>query len=182
MMIDVGGSMYFACDECPIVSKLDIRLALAEEHPEHGDFQFDYCGCDKVGDEFFQCGYCRDAWADIPERHTTGKRRTGRARRREMRAKKFQRHKAIVMNSNRWCSEVLSLGFDKTGLEYSRGLKFWTLDIEDKLNYTYVKRPKSSKYKKFYKNYSNRVIRRKKIALKKGNQHHKYFDYWWTID
>lgn len=44
-----------ACGECPMCEQLDYRLRLAKEY---GDFQYWYCGCDKVGGEFFLAGYC----------------------------------------------------------------------------------------------------------------------------
>ena len=177
-MIDVGGTAHFMCDECPIVEQLDRRLAFAKQFPEHGEFQYDHCGCDKVGEEFWMCGYCEDAWAGTPtEIAKSGKRKTGRAYRRYMKKQKFERRKAISQHCPYF---TMWLGFDKTGIEHIHGWKFWSLDESD-LRYTYIKRPKSSKLKKFYKNYSNRIIRRKNLVFPKGNQYQKQFDYWWQL-
>lgn len=63
-MIDVGGPELFACDKCPIVNEVELRTAIAN----YGEFQFDHCGCNKVGGEFFMCDYCEDAWVDKPEK------------------------------------------------------------------------------------------------------------------
>jgi hypothetical protein len=43
-MIDLGNA-YFCCDECPICEGLEHRLRNAEMY---GEFQYDYCGCDKT--------------------------------------------------------------------------------------------------------------------------------------
>lgn len=47
----------------------------------------------------------------------------------------------------------------------------------------YIKYPKDSKTQKFYKNYSNRLLRRTtKPVQQKGNGYRKNFDYKWNID
>ena len=166
-MIDVGGSRYFACDECPIVEQLDRRMALAIEHPEYGEFQFDHCGCDKVFDEFFWCGYCEDAWVDMPIQQKQGRRKTGRAYRREMRKKHIQkfcdRHEFI-----RPClAPYPNYGYidDKYGM------------IGNHICY-----PHNSRNKVFFKRASGKKVRMCKFNLpQKGNWHHKLFDYWWAL-
>lgn len=45
----------------------------------------------------------------------------------------------------------------------------------------YIKYPKSSKRQKFYKKYSNRIVRRSSLPTK-GNGYRRHFDYWWEID
>lgn len=40
---------------------------------------------------------------------------------------------------------------------------------------------RSNRYK-FYKKYSNRIVRRYKSDLKNGGNYRRCFDYWWTID
>lgn len=178
-MIDVGGKKLFACDECPIVKQLEYRMAVSIEHPEYGEFQFDHCGCDKVEDEFFACGYCEDAWVDRPTKQKRGQRRTGRAYRRKMRIQKRNRQMDIIHHCN---TMSLSSGINKNGLPASNSWGLWKFGIDDDdMQETYIKRPKSSKYKGFYKNYSNRLIRRKCVVLPKGNQFHKIFEYWWTL-
>lgn len=179
-MIDVGAPELFACDECPIVDELELRMGIAIDYPEYGGFQFDHCGCDKVSDEFFMCGYCEDAWVGKPPKQKSGKRKTGRAYRRRMKAKKLKR--AMDAISNRYAVSIWA-GADRTGLPAANVWSLWRFGIDDEdVQKTYIRRPKSSKYKGFYKNYSNRLIRRKGVVLPKGNQHRKIFDYWWTID
>lgn len=156
-MIDIGGQRLFACDECPIVAELDYRLTNSKKygHP----FQFDHCACDKVYEEFWQYGYCEDAWVDRPKQPKKGKRKTGRAYRRQMRVQKFNRQKNLALNCN---APSLWLGINKS---------------EPPTH----KRHKSPRRKKFYKGYSNKVARRSDVALPKGNQYRKLFDLWWTV-
>lgn len=178
-MIDVGGQQFFACDECPIICQLDCRLAIAGGDPKSVDFQFDHCGCDKVGDEFFWCGYCEDAWADQPRQPKKGRRKTGRAYRRQMRVQKFNRQKNLALNCN---APALWVGIDKSGLPTHRQYQLWRFGFDDdNVQYTYIKRYKSSGRKKFYKDYSNRVARRSDAISPKGNQYRKLFDLWWTV-
>lgn len=176
-MIDVGCPKLFACDECPIVAELYYRLANSEKYGY--PFQFDHCACDKVEDEFFYCGYCEDARTDVRKPKRKGKRKTGRAYRRKMRVQKFNRQKNLALNCN---TQALWVGMDKSGMPTSRQYQLWRFGLDDdNVQYTYIKRPKSSGRKKFYKDYSNRVARRSDGILPKGNQYRKLFDLWWTV-
>lgn len=176
-MIDVGCKRLFACDECPIVTQLESRLSHSDMKP-YG-FQFDHCSCDKVDDEFFMCGYCEDAWVDRPEPQKKGERKTGRAYRRQMRVKKFERQKNIVLH----CGTMeMGLGLDKTGLPADHAFPLMRLGIDtDEIPVAYIKRRKSSKTKGFYKRRSNRTLRKDNIVLPKGNQYRKYTEYWWEL-
>lgn len=179
-MLDVGAQQLFSCDECPIVCQLERRLAMANGDPKSVDFQFDHCGCEKVEDEFFWCGYCEDAWVDRPKRRSGGRRKTGRAYRRKMCVQKFNKQKNLALNCN--ASPSIWVGIDKSGLPASNQMKLWRLGFDDvDMKYSYIKRPKSSRTKGFYKNYSNRVVRRNKGSLPNGNQYRKFFDLWWTL-
>lgn len=125
------------------------------------------------------CDFYDDAVESKPTKQKPGKRKTGRAYRRRMRVKKLNRLMDVVS----YCSTVsMYSGIDRTGLPAANFWGLWSLGIDDDdIRKAYIKRPKSSRYKGFYKNHSNRVIRRKGIVLPKGNQHHKIFDYWWTL-
>lgn len=167
MMIDVGGPRYFACDECPIVEQFERRMALAIEHPEYGDFQFDHCGCDKVLDEFFWCGYCEDAWVDMPSHQVSGKRKTGRAYRRKM----HRRHLQKFRDRSDY-SRICVVPYPNYGY----------VDDEYVMIGSHICYPQNSKNKTYFKRMSNKKIRRSKFDLpQKGNGHHKLFDYWWTL-
>ena len=150
-----------ACDDCPILENLEYRLEAARR----GGYepQLEYCGCDKVQDEFFMSGFCGDA--DVEEKHVSKvkPRKTGRAYRREMEEHKDNKRKSTFdYNTHggypayRWKNgELVPMG--------------------------YIKYPKNSKNERYWKNYSNRKIRRNKDELYGGNSHHKAFDYDWTI-
>lgn len=164
-MIDVGKAQYFACDECPIVEQLDHRLSVAERHPEYGDFQFDYCACDKVDAQFFCGGYCEDAWISTPACHIAGKRRTGRSYRRNMRQKNIE--KFLARDNQGHCF----------GPYIHR-----RQDKDERVLGTFIRYPKSSANKVFFKRVSNKKVRQSKDIPLKGNKYRKVFDYWWTID
>lgn len=174
MMVDVGIKVLFACDECPIVDEFEQRMEIAIRYPEYGGFQFDHCGCDKVGDEFFMCGYCEDAWASKRAEQESGRRNTGRAYRRKMRRKQLQKFRdrskfsricvAPYLNSGRWSEEE----FDWIGAG------------------SHICHPQNSKNKKFFKRVSNKKVRKAKLNPEisiplKGNGYRRLFDYWWTL-
>ncbi len=152
---------YFACDECGICEQFERRMNIANELGEC--LQFDHCSCDKIDAEFFAGGYCEDAIVKIPKVKSVGKRKTGRAYRRNMHKKVIQKYRS----QDDWICGVYISGHWE-GNEYILG--------------SYVKRPKSSANKVFFKRVSNKKVRRNKYALSKGNGYRKIFDYWWTID
>lgn len=166
-MIDVNGQQMFACDECPIVKQLERRLLLSIEFPEYGDFQFDHCACDKVGDEFFSCGYCEDAWVDRPKIKQKPRQERGRAYRRKMTAKKNNRR--------------LNLARSRYADYFSISVEWGFLDGRLQPVGKYVKTPKKSDIKTYWKNYSNRVIRRGACMGSGKGGYKKAFEYWWTI-
>lgn len=158
-----GKEHIFACDECGICEGLERRLRVAQEHPEYGDFQFDHCGCDKVGEEFWMIGYCGDAFVQKDARKGFGRRKTGREYRRKMHRENIQK----CRNRDNWVWGVHVAGH-WDGDEYILG--------------SYIKRPKRSSNKVFFKRVSNKKVRRSKEILPKGNGYRRLFDYWWTID
>lgn len=156
-----GGETYFACDECGICEQLERRMQIAREYGE--DVQFDHCSCDKIDAEFFAGGYCEDAFVKRFPAKSEGKRKTGREYRRKMHRKNIQK----CRNRDNWVWGVHVAGrWD--GDEYVLG--------------SYIKRPKSSANKVFFKRVSNKKVRRSKEILPKGNGYRRLFDYRWTID
>lgn len=95
-----------------------------------------------------------------------GMRKTGRAFRRKMRRKKLK--------------DKISM------LEYCPYFKgghtnYKWMDGEYVRVGTYIKFSKNSNLQKFYKRYSNKVVRRCPHEIPNGNAYRKIFDYWWTI-
>lgn len=88
------GMVFFSCCDCPICIGWQDRIDSARE----GGYepQFEYCGCDKMGDwgEFYMTGYCPDAWIVDGFQKKDGKRRTGRAYRRILGKRMDNRRKA----------------------------------------------------------------------------------------
>lgn len=165
-MIDVDRLQMFACDECPIIEQFESRMAFATEHPWYGDFQFDHCGCDKVGDEFFICGYCEDAWVDRPNTEQKSCQAQGRAYRRKMTTKKH----------NRLLKLAKSTYVDSVSVEWD------FVDGNLQPVGKHVKFPKNSNRQRFYKRYSNRLFRHGADAGSGKAGYKRCFDYKWEID
>ena len=150
-MIDVG-SAYFCCDECPISEDVERRYRNADEA---GAFQYDHCGCGKIDYPFFVGGYCDDAFCQKDDFERTGKRKTGKAYRRKMRVKK----RNDLMRAIEGC---------------------YVRDIWHRKG-AYIVYPKNSKAKKYYRNYSNRLIRRGKVVGAGKGGYRRCFDYKWEV-
>lgn len=150
-MIDVG-SAYFCCDECPISEDVERRYRNADEA---GAFQYDHCGCDKIDYPFFVGGYCDDAFCQKDDFERIVKRKTGKAYRRKMRVKK----RNDLMRAIEGC---------------------YVRDIWHRKG-AYIVYPKNSKAKKYYRNYSNRLVRRGKIGGAGKGGYRRCFDYKWEV-
>lgn len=166
-MIKIGDNRYFACDECPILSKSSLQHRL-ELEKEYGEFQFDHLGCDKVDCEFFARGYCEDAFVEIEKPRMKGVRKSGAAYRRAMNSKKKKRSiRNATSDSRNWRAGYV---------------------IHDFVNGTwvpvgkYAKRPKNSHRQKFYKRYSNHLLRRGVLAGSGKSGYKRCFDYRWEMD
>ena len=155
-----GDKVFFTCDECPICVGWEDRL----QHARECEYtpQFEYCGCDKMGDpEFYATGYCEDAWEVENSQKVKGKRKTGRAYRRVQARLKRARALSIVKKCGRFrCGWA---GGNESG--------------------EYVKRHKNSTTKGFYKRFSNKMNRRNAVEpTGQRGAYKKEFDYWWVID
>lgn len=150
-MIDVG-SAYFCCDECPISEDVERRYRNADEA---GAFQYDHCGCDKIDYPFFVGGYCDDAFCQKDDFERIGRRKTGKAYRRKMRVKK----RNDLMRAIEGC---------------------YVRDIWHRKG-AYIVYPKNSKAKKYYRNYSNRLVRIGKIGGAGKGGYRRSFDYKWEV-
>lgn len=149
------------CDECPIIKNLEERLKFSEKYGIEP--QLEYCYCDKVQDKFLYGGQCGDASAEAEHISKVKPRKTGRAYRREMEEHKDNKRKSTFdYNTHggypayRWKNgELVPMG--------------------------YIKYAKNSKNERYWKNYSNRKIRRNKDELHDGNSYRKIFDYDWNV-
>lgn len=165
-MIKVGESCYFACDECPILPKgsLQNRLDLKKQY---GEFQFDHLGCDKIDYQFFAGGYCEDAFVETGRTKSGGTRKSGAAYRRAMDAKKKKSSfRKATSDSRNWRAGYVDCDF-VNGIFVPVG--------------KYVKRPKNSHKQKFYKRYSNHLLRKGATAGSGKSGYKRCFDYKWEI-
>jgi hypothetical protein len=162
-MIDLG-NVYFCCDECSLCEGLEHRLDLAKKY---GEFQYDYCGCDKTVESKFlyNRGGCSD-WMKRKETPTPhGKRKTGRSYRRRMARQKFNKKKDI----GTYIYHACWVDWDEVDGKWMPVGK-------------YIKYPNNSKIRNYFKKHSNRKIRRTNYDVYlKGNDYRREFDYWWTI-
>lgn len=163
-MIRAGGS-YFLCGECPLGR--DAVLDRYERLHKYGNWQPEYCGCAKIGEEHFWVGgYCEDVFEPQVSVKKFGKRKTGRAYRRTMERQKKNR-----------LLKILTYGYHPEAgyVEWD-----WVNGVFQQVG-DHIKYPKSSRRQVYWKNHSNRVVRRYRSDLPKGNAYHKLFDYTYTI-
>lgn len=126
---------------------------------------FDHFTCEKIGDIFSRGGYCSDAFAEESPKRIKHGRKTGRAYRQKMRRKNIQ----DCRDRDEW-----------TGWPYGTHINGHWNGGKYILG-SYIKRPKSSANKVFFKRVSNKKVRRSKEISSKGNGYRKLFDYWGTI-
>ena len=156
---------YCTCDECPIAEGFAYRTMRAKEssHPP----QYEYCWCPKVDFEFYIGGYCTDALQQItpPKPHKHPPKRDLAYRRSKKQKFDQKRRKIIAKQYNK------EFYFEHDLIDGR-----WT-PIE-----TYVKfGKKHSRRERFFKRYSNRLVRRNPVPAK-GNGYRRLFDYRWELD
>lgn len=162
-MIKVRGQN-FICDECPLCEGAEHRLETAAVlwiEP-----QVDHCGCDKVQTEFSIGGYCEDAFEQVPTQRTNGSRKTGSAYRRQMRRQKRDRQ-----------MEIMTYGYHPAAGYTDWG---WVDGVYQPAG-DHIQYPKNSNRQVYWKNQSNRKVRRYKGDLQKGNAYRKLFEYTWMV-
>jgi len=94
-----------------------------------------------------------------------GERKTGRAYR------QLQKK-----NKNKRLRQMFAYGL----LPYPWYIEHDYVDRKKKIVGTYFQRPNRSNKRKFYKQYSNRIVRKYTLPIK-GNNYRKCFDYWGTM-
>ena len=150
-MIDLG-DRYFVCDECPLGEVVAPQRA--------------YCGCDKVRAAFLAGGCCEDAYVGKPRRKKKGKRKTGAQYRRAMAVQHRDDRLWTIQN----CACRPGAGY--VDGEMQDGVWVWVGN--------YIKYPKNSNAKQYWKRHSNKIVRKRKEVFR-GNQYRKCFDYLWTL-
>lgn len=137
--------------------------------PEDAADEFEqFVWCDKVGGKVYCFGHCTDFYEDIDEIHINhSKRKRKNNRERDEKHKKHIKHLAQTYPY----FPPPAMPIDKDG--------HWNFD--DPVGTIYYKKNyrgnhKGSRYK-FYKKYSNRVVRRHKGEIGNGCAYKKYFDY-----
>lgn len=163
-MIRLDNNLYFACDECPLMSQVSLqrRLSYAKEV---GEFQFDHLSCDKIDCAFYVGGYCEDAFL-----YRNIKRKNQyRARGKTFRLDRKQREKAHAFQLATTSKGHFFPGY--IDCDFING-KLFPIG-------THVKFP-NMRRKKFYKRYANRKVRRKGVSTGKSG-YKKCYDLLWEI-
>ena len=93
-------------------------------------------------------------------------RRTGKAYRRQMHIKKNDELMRIVTRHYVPHAGYIDWGFDGPTLQHSG---------------SYIKYPKNSNCQRWWKKYSNKIVRKNMNLPQKGNSYRRVFDYWWTL-
>ena len=95
-----------------------------------------------------------------------GERNTGRSYRRKMARQKFKKKKEIGVYVDHACW----VDWDEVDGQWMPVGK-------------YIKYPKDSEMRRYFKKYSNKKVRRAKYddISTKGNNYRRQFDYWWTL-
>lgn len=159
---------------CPYIREdYDTKVRLIDEYNELPS-QIPLCWCDKLGGKIWSHGQCSDTCVvdDISEKngcsnYTQRSRQTKRER--DLRYKRKLRQKAKLYHGAYYYDEKYAHGKGFISLERGYYKRF------------YRDKHKNGRYR-YYKFYSNRVVRRYKGGIANGGAYKKCFDYWWTVD
>lgn len=167
------------CRDCPYgKNDFERRMSLLSDLKESDSEEFaddieQFVWCDKVGGKVYCCGRCSD-WHDDNKPvkiHNHSKRRRKNKRERDQ----------LYKQHLKWLAEHV----DYYPVPVTYEDEIWVK------GYGYIENPKPY-YKrwyrdnhrcgrfKYYKKYSNRVVRRYTDVIRNG-QYRKYFDYWYTV-
>lgn len=144
-------------------------------------FQDEYSWCDKVGGKHYIHGWCTDC---VFQKEPFIKKR------RKKRLNKYFRNKKYKNRLRKLCNDVDT--YDKSyanSLYYPVSMKLRDYDRKTR-SYTQIEKPYPKIYTRgnhgsamsvHYKSQSNRIIRRYKGEIPKGNWCHKMYDFWWNM-
>lgn len=163
------------CRDCPYgLVDFSLRTAMCEpvydEHPDEDrtNRSEKFVWCNKVGGKVYSLGHCSD-WYELVEEKDKNYSKKKRMNKRE-RYLKHQNHLKYL--------ERVSCGYPQA-VTYED--KIWIKGLGYAENSKpYYKRWYRSKRSSYFKQQSNKAIRRYKGELHKGYQHiHKIYDFWW---
>lgn len=163
------------CRECPMVSTEFDRLVSLMKDFNVDDELEKCCSCDKVGGDLWRYGQCEDANIPVlkPRRTSSKKRRNKRER-----DTRYKAHLKKLSEDGWGWYPTPAYPVDKYG-----NVVFDYVKERDRI--TYYKRQYRAKRKtsvsRFFKNYSNRVVRRYDGIIPSGGSYKKVFDYWWQV-
>lgn len=161
-------------------------------NPEDAADEFEqFVWCDKVGGKTCCFGKCGDySLIDNTSNFTKYTYMTETDYKKRKRRKRFQYNKRYeshlkfrVDHCNYYPSMVIPRNRDGNNLWLSKTFPEWSDDEKDIAYYKkcYRGNHNGNRYQ-FYKKYANKVVRRYKGEIHKGNGYKKCFDYWWIVD
>jgi hypothetical protein len=145
-----------------------------EEYTEKevADYFEEYIWCDKIGGKVFFYGHCPDWYDDCRISEVHNQRKKKRKTKRE-RDQKYKQHLKWLAE-NKGCLVAY-----KKEWVWDKNLGY--VDLPN----PYYKRTYRGNHKchgsKFYKKYSNHVVRRYNGEIHSGGSYKKIFDFWWEV-
>ncbi len=129
--------------------------------------------CDKVGGKVYCLGHCTDAYEDSDDIYINRSKK--KRRNKGERDLKYKKHVKFLAQTISYYPPP-AMPVDENGE--------WNFD--DPVGTVYYRRTYKGNHKKnrykFYKNYSNRIVRRYRGEVGNGCAYKRCFDYWWTVD
>lgn len=156
------------CKECPYIEE----LIWVEEN----------VWCDKVGGKVYLFGYCADAYITLNNLNKIHSNveynkyyRKQRRRNKRNRDSKYKNHiKFLSQTIQYYPSPAMPVN------------KYGNWNFEDPVGTVYYHRIYKGNHKrnryKFYKKYSNRIVRRYKGEISNGCAYKKIYDFWYEVD
>jgi len=151
---------YFSCNECPLYIDFECGTQY-----DKGETEEQYGHCEGETD-FCPLGWRGAVVISTKRPKRRGLRKTGRAFRRYQKQIKYKRLKQIAGWRQSRCLAY-------TAQEYNEETDEW-VDLK------YMRYPKSSDRQQFFKQYSNKKVRKSKIIFQ-GNLYRRCFDYQWEL-
>lgn len=151
------------CIECPY-----IKDEYESKSNQFGEFDIEYCWCDKVGGKIWHFGVCGDSLVD-GKTYKINKRNPRKRSKRQRDIYYKNKLKRLIYNNNRYTCPVI--GVIKDGE--------WTIQ-----NIIYCKKYSPSKSKQYLQRVSNKRIRKVPVDenIQNGCNYKKYYDLEWKLN
>jgi len=153
-----------------------------------GNYQDDFAWCEKVGGKHYAYGWCVEDYEYFDKQSNYTKKKNIKNKN-KVRLDKYSNKKKYRDKLWKLCSEYSYDGMRAYSNYYPVYVNFDTYDTDIR-DYIVIDKPHPKRHwrgshgsntSRFYKKYSNKIIRRYKGKIPNGNWCHKMFDFWWTL-